>query len=339
MATPCKDSSSANAIGGGTPKIAFALTPSMRRHFAESACRPEFVELIPGRPVWLPPGEAQALFTFASAWSAAPADRPSGWPFSLRWIQLASAGVDGLPSWAWEGVTVTCARGVTAEPIAEFVIAAIFGDAKRTENIRAKDRESAIYGADERNWPPDTMTSVRGKSLGVVGYGAIGRTIATKALALGMNVKAVRRTTARSEDDKVEFVANILDLVADVDHLVLCAPSTPHTRRMIDASVFAAMKRGMHLINVARGDLVDHPALADAIENGQVRRASLDVTDPEPLPEGHPFYRDSRVFITPHAAWYSPDHFERLTTKLVANLERFARNEPLQDVVDAATGY
>jgi phosphoglycerate dehydrogenase-like enzyme len=120
---------------------------------------------------------------------------------------------------------------------------------------------------------------------------------------------------------------------------VLCAPSTPETDRVIDAGVLAAAKPGLHIVNVARGCLLDHEALLRALDQGLVGKATLDVTEPEPLPAGHPFYSHPRVRLTPHMAWYSATHHHRLTEKLLENLGRFSRGEELVDVVDPAKGY
>ncbi len=109
--------------------------------------------------------------------------------------------------------------------------------------------------------------------------------------------------------------------------------------RMIDDRVLSLVKPTAHLINVARGTLVDHEALLRALDAGRLHHATLDVTDPEPLPKDHPLMSHERATITPHAAWYSPDHFDRVTAKLLDNLGRYANGEPLADIADFARGY
>jgi phosphoglycerate dehydrogenase-like enzyme len=323
----------------GSPVLAYHLSPGARALFASHWSQPVLIDGEPGRPAWLPPPEAEALFTFASAWSTAPAEPPPGWPFNLRWIQLASAGADALPGWAYQGTVVTCARGVTAGPIAEYVLAVLLEEEKHIADLRLHSRADAERLGNEHDWPKIPLGGLAGKTLGLLGLGAIGQEIARRAQVFGMRILAVRRSSGASPLDYVELRPDLKSLAGESDHLILCAPSTPETDRILDAGVLAAAKPGLHIVNVARGRLLDQEALLEALDLGRIGGATLDVTEPEPLPAGHPLYTHPRVRLTPHMAWYSASHHRRLTEKLLDNLGRFARGEPLADVVDPAKRY
>lgn len=330
---PEQDSNPARKAG---PIVFYGLSEAELPHFERHEAQPVLIRKTADQPIWLPPANAQAMLSFIGAWRNAPKTAPEGWPFNIRYIQLASAGVDALPEWAWDGTTVACARGITAEPIAEYVMAAIFRDIKRFDAMVARDHAHFQSIADEHKWPKDTLSAIRGKTLGLVGYGAIGQAIAQRARGMGMAVKALRRSGG---DGSGLFADSIHELAAQADQLVLCAPATPQTRHIINAGVLAACKPDAHLINVARGGLVDHDALGAALEKGFLRHATLDVTEPEPLPEGHPFYDSPKVTLTPHVAWFSADHHERLTKKLLDNLSRWSRGEALADIAERGKGY
>jgi phosphoglycerate dehydrogenase-like enzyme len=318
------------------PVVFYGLSDTELPQFERHEAHPVLIRKLKDQPIWLPPAEAEVMFSFIGAWRNAPKTAPAGWPFNIRYIQLASAGVDALPDWAWDGPIVACARGITAEPIAEYVMAAIFRDIKRFDDMVGRDEVHFASIADEHRWPKDTLTAIRGQTLGLVGYGAIGQAIARRAQAMGMVIKALRHS---GNDGSGLFVDSIQELAAQSDQLVLCAPATPQTRHIIDADVLATCKPGTHLINVARGSLVDHEALREVLQSGRLRHATLDVTEPEPLPKGHPFYASPRVTLTPHVAWFSADHHERLTKKLLANLSAWGSGEPLADVAERGKGY
>jgi phosphoglycerate dehydrogenase-like enzyme len=310
--------------------IACRLTPEHRERIAAHWSAPTVFDVPTGEPVWRPPSQADALISFMSAWEGAPAEAPKGWPFGLRWIQLASAGADILPAWAFDGPVVTCARGVTAEPLCEYVFAALLNRLKRLNEIRVRSRE---------DWVESPLGSLAGTTLGLIGLGAIGGEIARRALGFGMRVLAVRRSRGARGMAGVELASSMTELAAKADHLVICAPLTSETHGLVDRTVLAAAKPGLHVINVARGALLDQEALIWALDEGRVAFATLDVTDPEPLPAGHPLYAHPQVLLTPHVAWYSPTHHARLSAKILSNLDHYARGEPLGDIVDPARGY
>jgi phosphoglycerate dehydrogenase-like enzyme len=177
------------------------------------------------------------------------------------------------------------------------------------------------------------------KTLGLVGVGAIARAVAVRALAFGMGVVAVRRTAAPSPMDGVEVVDTLAAMLTVADHVVVAAPATGATRHLLGPAELSVIRPGAHIVNVARGSLIDHDALLAALDSGRVGRASLDVTDPEPLPAGHPLYRHPNVFITPHLSWSSPHVADRWVESFTTNLRRYLAGEPLVDVIDRERGY
>ncbi len=310
--------------------IASQLDDSFNEAFARHI---EDVDIVPaprGVPSELPSGaEVLVAAPFRRAGGAL-AGPPPGWPFDLRWVQLVSVGIDFYPDWLFQGPVVTSARGSSAVALAEFGLAAILSAAKRMPQIW-------IGGAAD--WAPRPLALVQGTTLGLVGFGSIGEALAPRAQALGMNVIATRRSTAPIEVPGVERIERIGDLFERSDHVVLAAPSTPETVGIVGRATLARAKPGLHLINIARGALIDDDALLRALDEGRVALASLDVTHPEPLPEGHPFYSHPRVRLSPHTSVHTPDTRANLAALFARNLHRFRQGEPLADVVDLARGY
>ncbi|MFT4436441.1 NAD(P)-dependent oxidoreductase [Caballeronia sp. 15715] len=261
----------------------------------------------------------------------APERAPSGWPFGLRWVQLGSSGIDFYPRWFLEGLPVTTARGTSSTSIAEFAIAAIFAHAKRLADI---------WIHDAQQWSLTPLATVQGSTVGIFGFGSIGQTLAQKALALGARVIAVRRQASAAPDlPGVTLVAGIDELVREADHLVLAAPATAATRHIVSRELLAQAKPGLHVVNVARGSLIDNEALLVALADGRVGSASLDVTEPEPLTAGHPFYTHPRVRLSPHTSAIGPHNAAELAAKFVRNFSAFTHGTTLEDLVDINRGY
>jgi phosphoglycerate dehydrogenase-like enzyme len=251
----------------------------------------------------------------------------------IPWMQLAGTGIDSVPAAIFAGRTVTCARGASAAAIAEWVMAALLSRAKRFP-------EAFVTQPPARwNFPTLPLDSIEGSTLGIIGLGGIGSRIAHHAVMFGMKVKALRRTADPPSVAGVRLVGALPDLLGDADHLVLAAPATPRTRHLIDAGAFRLMKPGVHLVNVARGSLVDQDALHQALDEGTVAMATLDAVQPEPLPEGHWMYSHAKVRLSPHGSWYTPSAHEAMLEIILANLERFLAHEPLLGVVDLDEGY
>jgi phosphoglycerate dehydrogenase-like enzyme len=309
--------------------IATNLDAVQNERLARHPSRPRVIAYSLDRPVWEIPATADVLITFFRGWPGAPAQPPAGWPFRLRWIQIAAAGVDAFPPWFFTGPVVTSGRGVGAVAIAEYVLAAMLAHEKQIfEGLRVSEAAA---------WKPRMLGRLTGKTLGLVGLGAIGHEVAVRAAAFGMTILAVTRSGAAQAG--VTIVGSLEELAARSDHLVVAAPLTPATRGLICADVLARAKPGLHLVNVSRGALVDQDAILAALDRGHLGAATLDVTSPEPLPEEHPLYRHPRVRLTPHSAWNTDDSVDRLTAKLFDNLGRFLSKAELLDVVDAKRGY
>jgi phosphoglycerate dehydrogenase-like enzyme len=259
----------------------------------------------------------------------APDTPPPGWPYGLKWIQVVSSGIDFYPKWLFNGPPVTTSRGSAAENIAEFALAAIFAAAKRLPEIWVHDSK----------WQFSALTPLKGTTLGILGFGAIGQNLASRAHALGIKVLALRQSHAAFEVEGVQAARDIHDLFARADHLVLAAPLTDATRHIVDSAVLASAKPGLHLINIARGGLLDHGALLEALDNGQIGLASLDVTEPEPLPDGHPLYHHRRVRLSPHTSAISSNSRFELADSFLSNLLRFVEGQALDNLADVTRGY
>ena len=276
---------------------------------------------------WALPVDADIVFALHAAGTASDhaVPPPPGWPGRVRFVQLASSGSDGYPDWLLAAPQVATAAGTGAVPIAEFVLAAMLNHAKRLPALYARDGERVVTQADLLAAP---LAGLDGKTLGLIGVGHIGTRVAALAAAFGMTVLAHRRSNAPSPSPQIVLVA-LPELLARADHLVLAAPLTAESANLLDAAALARLKRGVHIVNIARGGLIDQTALAAALESGQAGGATLDVTDPEPLPAGHPLWRAPNLKVTPHVAWSSADTPRRIFALFDANVRRFAAGEPL----------
>lgn len=288
--------------------------------------------------VELPPGEAAPAGTkgevlYALFGSDAVFDQLAD--LGVAWVQLPGTGVDAFhPLDRFAGVTLTCARGTSATAISEFVLASMLLFEKRLTEVWLREPPARW------NIPESTLGTLHGRTLGLIGLGGIGAAIAARALPFGMRVVAFRRHPDRpSPVAGVEVVGSLDDLLPVADHLVVAAPATDATAHLLDARAFGRVKPGVHLVNIARGTLVDHDALRAALDDGRVACASLDVADPEPVPAGHWLYDHPRVRLTAHVSWSMPGGFENISGYFLANLDRYLRGAPLDGVVDLTEGY
>lgn len=254
----------------------------------------------------------------------APDTPPPGWPYGAQWVHLVSSGIDFYPQWLFNGPPVTTSRGSAADNLAEFALAAIFAASKHLPDIWVKDSQ----------WNFTALRPIKGTTLGILGFGAIGESLAQKALGLGINVVALRQSQA-AFGAGVDAAKDIHDLFARADHLVLAAPLTEATRNIVDRDVLGSAKPGLHLINIARGGLLDQEALLEALDNGQIGLASLDVTEPEPLPDGHPLYSHPRVRLSPHTSAISTNSRNEIADTFLANLERYISGTELANLANA----
>jgi phosphoglycerate dehydrogenase-like enzyme len=243
---------------------------------------------------------------------------------SLAWVQSASTGVEHpiFGTLLERGVRVTNAPGLHAQPIAEYVFAHLLSLTKRV-------REHAALQAS-RSYTPLQAEELHGKTLGIFGFGGIGRTTARVARAFGMRVIAVRRTPGPDPDvDEVVAPERLDAMLAASDVVLVAAPLTPETRRIIDANRLSRMRPGAVLVNVARGAIVDEAALTDALRSGHLRAAILDVQEQEPLPPSSPLWGLEQCIVTAHDSSHSPHTFARGVDLFLENLGRFVAGTPL----------
>ncbi|MBA6413154.1 hypothetical protein H2508_08540 [Parahaliea sp. F7430] len=308
------------------------------------AIQPDFPQLVdqlhslvPGVEAFLLPKAEQsneaivadALLGTAVGGSELPAliERMEG----LRWIHILGTGVDKFPLHLVQDKLVTCSRGATASPISEWVLAMLLAHEKQLPKRWITEPPETWHMAD--------LGCLENKTLGIIGFGAIGQAIAKRALAFDMKVVAKVRSHRSSPTPGVELVAELNDLLSVADHVALALPSTPESEGLIGAQAMAAMKPGVHLVNVSRANLIDQEALREYLDNGQISRASLDVVEPEPLPAGHWIYQHPQVFLSPHISWSGPNMIERIVRPFFENVVAFSKGQTLQGIVDTAAGY
>jgi phosphoglycerate dehydrogenase-like enzyme len=321
--------------------IASQLEPEHNEALARHPLRPRVIAASEEEP-WRAADEADVLVVRPSpVWrEAGRAPVPAPWPGRLRWVCSASAGVDFYPAWLLEAPLVTCARGTASEEIADYVIGALYR--------QAKDLDGAVARGPQE-WRYRPLGQVLGSTVGLIGLGAIGTAVARRALALGARVVAVRRSGSGANgsggslvpgvEPGVEIVERVEDVVAQADHIIVAVPATPATRHLVNADLLARARPGAHLVNVARGSVVDQEALLAALDAGQLGFATLDVTEPEPLPAGHRLYTHPRVRLTPHLASNYTLARDKLLAKILADITRFGAGERPSDVVEPARGY
>jgi phosphoglycerate dehydrogenase-like enzyme len=254
-----------------------------------------------------------------------------------RWVHASSAGVDTLlfPALRENGVVLTNARGAYSDALGEFVVGSILFFAKHFRRL--------IDSQEAGRWDLFDVEMIEGRTLGIVGYGDIGRASARRAHALGMKILALRRRPELSDSDglieRAYGPASLHEMLAASDYVLSAAPLTPETRGMIGTAALAAMKPGGVLINVGRGPVVDEAALVEALEGNRIGGAALDVFEQEPLAEGHPFYGFKNVLLSPHCADHVADWRERSMEVFLDNFARFHAGEPLRNIVDKRSGY
>lgn len=294
-------------------------------------------------------GNAEILYTL---WFPETVEHGS----KLRWVQMTSTGVDNkLSNQVFDpgnSVTVTSAAGCHAVPIGEYCLFAMGLLARglmgfyRDQQKKTRDRAHS------------TLTDLWGQTVGIVGYGHIGREVARLAKSFNMRVIATKRRPDNplaegfvldgvgdpdgSLADELYGPNDLHLLLAQSDFVVSTVPLTPETANLFDDDAFQVMRSSAYFINVSRGGVVDHDALVRVLEQRGIQGACLDVlfTDPKPLPPEHPLWTLDNVLLTPHVAGNrNPDYVRRSQQLLVTNLERYLRNEPLMNVVTRDRGY
>ncbi len=294
----------------------------------------ETLVAVAGAEVYMGMGVAREIFLAATTGPGA----------RLRWAHTGSAGVGGalFPEMRSSAVVLTNSAGVMGPPMAETVMAMVL--------YFARGFDLALESARRREWIKDAIyesaspvREIGDATLGVVGYGGVGRELARRARALGMRVLATRRTPApEAAEGEVEILsgdAGLRRLLAESDYVALTVPATPETTGLISAGQFALMKATAVLINVARGSIVDETALIEALRSGRLRGAGLDVFAKEPLSPESPLWSMPNVLITPHVSAVSPAYWRRETDLIVENLRRYIEGRELLNVVRKDRGY
>lgn len=261
----------------------------------------------------------------------------------LRWVHSGAAGVGGslTPEMMGSDVVFTNSAGTHGVPVAEHAVAMIFYFA------RAFDR--LVPGQSESRWDREPLSrfdspvrELTDSTLGVIGYGGIGREVARRGKGLGMRVWATRKRVdegGTEELDRLLPSRKVKELLAASDYVVVTVPHTPETEGLIGAAELEAMKETGVLINVARGSIIDEEALIEALRKGALRGAGLDVFRKEPLPPESPLWGLENAYVTPHVAGISPRFWERETDLIVENTRRYLAGEPLINVVNKRAGY
>ena len=258
----------------------------------------------------------------------------------LKWVQSPAVGVGRLmyPELLASAVILTSARGIRARSMAEHVIGVTIALARV---LPATIRAQAAHRWAQEELETATRT-LCGQRMGIVGLGAIGREVVKIAAPFGFRVTAIRRRAGEAVPDGVDAVwtpDRLPDLLAQSDVVVLAAPRTPATNRLIGRAQIEQMKPGALLVNVARGKLVDDDALIDALRDGRLGGAALDVFSEEPLDPSSPYWDLPNVIVTPHTSGAMQDYWTPLVELFADNLRRFEKGEPLLNVVDKVAGY
>ncbi len=247
----------------------------------------------------------------------------------IRWVQLPFAGIEPFLDLLDDGRTWTCGKGVYAEPVAEMALGMLIAGLRHLTGYARQERWSTSQG---RNLLDARVT--------IVGGGEITRSLIAMLTPFRAEVTVVRRREAPLEGAvRILPTSRLTEAVTGADAVVLALALTPQTERLVDASVLAAMEPHAWLVNVARGRHVDTDALVAALTAGTIGGAALDVTDPEPLPDGHPLWSLPNCLITPHTGNTPKMAVPLLAARTHANVARFARGEELIGIVDVAAGY
>ena len=251
---------------------------------------------------------------------------------TLRWLSIGGSGTDHLRPWDARKLTVTNAAGVAADMMAEYAIGAMLSFSL---GMKAFARAQA-----EHRWTAGKVEPIAGRTLLILGLGHTGQATAERAKAMGLKVIGVRaRPASTPHVDEVHGIEALAGLWGRADFILCCVPLLDSTRGLVNAAAFRAMRPGAVLIDVSRGGVVDEAALFDALVSRRVRGAALDVFATEPLPAEHPLWDMDNVIITPHCSSVY-DGWERKSAEMFsANLARYRRGEPLDNVVDPVRGY
>ena len=276
--------------------------------------------------------EADILFDFDQSHRE---DLPQLAP-KLKWIQTTSAGIGQfVKSYGYDrqGWIFTTASGVHARPLTEFCLMAMLMHIK---NYQVMDRQKRAH-----HWQRFNNSELRGLTVGIIGLGKIGRDLAKACAFLGMRVLGTRRNHRRATEHVAQLFApaEIEEMLPQVDFLVLTLPHTPETEGLLSGERIRTLKRGAYLINVARGALVDQQAMTEALLDGRLGGAALDVTDPEPPPADDPLWDLPNVIISHHSASTADSENGKLTELFIRNLQNYLAGKPMENLLDIELMY
>jgi phosphoglycerate dehydrogenase-like enzyme len=277
---------------------------------------------------------------------------------ALKWVQLHMAGVNALadhPLYTDTPVLLTTTSGVHAATIAEYAITVLLALAHRVPRM-VEWQKKGVWPPDGERWSLFVPTELRGSTLGIIGYGSIGRELARIAkTAFGVTVLACKRDPSRCEDSGYTLPGTgdphgalpeawfppekVSGLLARSDSVVMCAPLTKDTERMIGRTELRAMKRSAYFVNVGRGATVDETALAEALSEKRIAGAAVDVFAQEPPPAGHALYGLDNVIVSPHVSGFLPSYDDKCVELFAENLRRYLEGAPLLNLVDRVKGY
>jgi phosphoglycerate dehydrogenase-like enzyme len=254
----------------------------------------------------------------------------------VRWVHSRSAGLDSIlfPELVESAVPLTNGSGVFSPSLGEFALAAIL--------YFAKDFRRMLRNQEAGRWEQFDVEEISGRTVGIVGYGDIGRAVATRVRAMGMHVLALKRHAPASPDPLVDEFYQPRDLnvmLSRSDYVVVCAPLTPETHHMIGEAQFAAMKSSAVVINIGRGPVVDQAALVRALAERRIKGAGPDVFEQEPIPTGDPIFKLDNILISPHCADHTADWLDDAMRFFIAQYERFSAGQTLQNVAEKHLGY
>jgi D-2-hydroxyacid dehydrogenase (NADP+) len=298
--------------------ILLGLTETVRNQYRDrlQTCFPELAINVVDHHSKVGPhiAAADALLTFTPMLSGKVLQQAA----RLKWIQTLGTGVDNLidqPSLG-KDVVVTNVRGIHGPPVSEAAIAAMLA--------LARDLSRAVRAQDERQWLRFPAQLLHNKTVGIFGVGLIAEALAPKCKAFGMRVIGVSSAPREVAGfDRIHAREELLNVVGDLDFFVLLTPLTAATRNSVDAKVFTAMKPTAFLINLARGEVVDEPALVEALKTGRIGGAALDVFSQEPLPPDHPFWSMQNVIITTHQGGFCDVYVDYALPTVEANMRCF----------------
>ncbi len=257
---------------------------------------------------------------------------------SLRWIHSLTTGVEKLlfRELIDSSIPLTNARGVFKRSLAEFAILGVLYHTKKVRRLIDNQRQ--------HQWDTFTVGWANQRVMGIVGFGSVGRECALLAKGIGLKIHAYQRHPPTSKDplvDRVFGAAELQDMLKGLDVLLCAAPLTPDTHHLISDAEFKVMKSTALVINVGRGPVIDEAALIRALQTQQIRGASLDVFEHEPLPDSSPLWSMDNVLISPHCTdrTTDPDFMDLSMQVFIENLHRYQKGDPLENVVDKTAGY